>query len=225
MKIIEFKNQADMVVEFQDKNKYKTPTTYCNFKRGTISNPYDKALYGVGYLGEGKYTCHENGVLTNHYIIWANILCRCYYEKNRHLNSSYEGCGMVENWHNLQWFSEWYYDNVYDAGDGGRLHVDKDILFKDNKLYSPETCIMVPQRINMLFHTKPKSRDADLPNAIYRCKTGYQAQYNGKSLGVFKSVDDAVDAHDSAKRIHIKQIVNEYGNKLPVKVQNALLNW
>jgi hypothetical protein len=225
MKVVEYENCANIVVEFQDEHKYRTPATYNNFKRGTLKNPYDRALYGVGYLGEGKYTCHENGVLTNHYVAWASILCRCYYEKNRHLNSSYEGCGTIKEWHNLQYFSEWYYDNIYDVGNGERMHVDKDILFNGNKLYSPDTCIIVPQKINILFHTKEKKRDPDLPNAIHRCKTGYQSFYNGKSLGVFNSVESAVKAHDDTMRIHIKQLVDGYGTKLPDKVRNVLLNW
>lgn len=33
-----------------------------------------------------------------------------------------------------------------------------------------------------------KNRDSDLPNAIYRCVNGYRAAYNGKSLGVFKTL-------------------------------------
>lgn len=225
MKIIEVLQNDKIIVQFQDKFKHSKETHWNNFKRGTVLNPYDKTLYGVGYLGEGKYTCHDNGVLTNHYIIWANILCRCYYEKNRHLNSSYEGCGMVDNWHNLQWFSEWYYDNVYDAGDGGRLHVDKDILFKDNKLYSPETCIMVPQRINMLFMKKSRITDADLPAGIRRTMSGFSAEYNTKYLGVYEKLDKAIEQYEIEKRIHIKELADEYKKVMPSEVYNALINW
>lgn len=225
MEIINVLPNNKIIVKFKDEYGFEKEMHWNNFKRGTALNPYDKALYGAGYLGEGKYKCHENGVLTNHYIVWGNMLCRCYYEKNRHLHSSYEGCEVCNEWLNLQNFAEWYYDNIYDAGDGGRLHIDKDILFKGNKIYSPENCIMVPQRINMIFMTKAKKKDADLPNTIRRCKKGFKSSYNGKALGVFKTLEEAIEAHDSAKRMNIKQAISEYGDKLPNKVLVSLLNW
>lgn len=55
MKIIEYNNSSNIVVEFQDKHKAKVRTTYVNFQRRQVRNPYDKTVYGVGYLGEGVH--------------------------------------------------------------------------------------------------------------------------------------------------------------------------
>ena len=43
--------------------------TYQSFKNGTIKCPYEPRVYGVGYLGEGKYTATENGKKTDKYDI------------------------------------------------------------------------------------------------------------------------------------------------------------
>ena len=78
MKIIEYKDATNMVVEFQDEYKTKVHTRYGDFKKGRVKNPYDKTVHGVGYLGEGKYKSSENGKLTKVYIIWVSMIQRCY---------------------------------------------------------------------------------------------------------------------------------------------------
>ena len=62
----------------------------------------------------------------------------------------------------FQNFAKWFDDNKYEVD--GRLHIDKDILYPNCKIYSPETCLLIPQRINMLFLNKPNKRG--LPNGI-----------------------------------------------------------
>ena len=75
MKIINYRNCDDIVVEFQDQYKYKKNTTYANFRRGQVKNPYDKTACGVGCVGEGKYLTKENGRSTKLYSCWKPFLC------------------------------------------------------------------------------------------------------------------------------------------------------
>ena len=70
---------------------------------------------------------------------------------------------------NFQNFAQWYDNHKYECD--GRLHIDKDIKYPGNKLYSPYHCILVPQRINMLFSNKLNKRG--LPNGIDKNKKGY----------------------------------------------------
>lgn len=227
MQIIGYKLRSDVRIKFLDEYGYETSTTYNNFERGTIKNPYDKTIYGVGYKGEGKHLPYYKNTnnQTAKYTTWENMICRCYHEKDRELNLAYKDCTVCKEWHNFQIFSDWYEDNFYDIRDGTRMHIDKDVLVYGNKIYSPTTCIFLPQRINMIFMEKAKNRDVDLPNAIYRCKTGFQASYNGNSLGVFKTLEEAVNAHDTKKRIHIKKVANEYKGRIPEYIYEALLRW
>ena len=221
MQIIRFNVQSDMRIKFLDEHGYETNTTYGNFKNGQIKNPYDKSVKGIGYMGEGIHRAKVNGKATLQNSIWVQMIRRCYTIED----SQWRDCEICEEWLNYQNFAEWYNANYYDLGDGTRMHLDKDILIKGNRLYSPETCMIVPQRINMIFMTKERGVDADLPNAIYRCVNGYQSSYNGKSLGVFKTLDEAIAEHDRVKRIHIKEVAEEYYGKIPDKLYNAMLAW
>jgi hypothetical protein len=221
MQIIRYTNHSDIRIKFLDEHGFEMNNTYSNFKRGTVKNPYDRSVRGIGYLGVGKHKPNVKGVPTLCHAIWTQMIRRCY----SIAGSPYEDCEVCEEWLNYQNFADWYYANHYDIGDGKRMHLDKDILVKGNRLYSPETCMIVPQRINMIFMTKQKGVDADLPNAIRRCAHGYQAAYNGKSLGVFKTLEDAIEAHDTSKRIHIKQVAEEYRLRIPPKLYNAMLAW
>lgn len=51
MQIIEYNNAKDMVVEFQDKYKYRLHTRYEYFKNGKCKNPFFPSVYEHGYLG------------------------------------------------------------------------------------------------------------------------------------------------------------------------------
>ena len=72
---------------------------------------------------------------------------------------------------------------------------------------------------------KARKKDQDLPNAINRCANGFQASYNGKSLGIFKTLDEAITVHDTEMIKHIKQLAEEYKTVLPKKVYKALINY
>jgi hypothetical protein len=223
MKIIEYNNYNDLVIEFQDEYKYKTNTTYQNFKIGKIKNPYDKNTFGRGYIGEGKYLTRIGKNTTSNYRAWYSMMERCYAGEDRKYFPSYIGCSMHEEWWNFQTFCKWREDEWYTCGTE-RMHIDKDILINGNKVYSPETCLLVPQRINMIFMTKV--RKDNLPNGIRQNVSGtYVSYYNGMRYGTHKTIEEAVAEHDEKKRIHIKEVAEEYKNKVPQKVYEALLKW
>ena len=108
-----------------------------------------------------------------------------------------------------------------------RMHLDKDILIKGNKVYSPDTCLIVPQSINEIFHSSGrKTKDIDLPYTILRTSKGkYSVSFRSKSLGVYDTVDKALDAYLKVKKDYIRQKVEEMENELPIKVRDALLAW
>lgn len=224
MKIIRYENITDLDVEFQDEYKYKTKAYYQNFKKGTILNPYDKSIYGVGYSGIGSHpTRIDKNKMSLVYSIWHSLISRCYNEKMRHNFPAYENCIVCDEWHNFQVFADWYEDNYYNDNSGGRMHMDKDILITGNRLYSPETCIFVPQRINMIFMTK--FNKSGLPTGVSSYRNKFRSKYNNEELGIFITLDEAVKAHEDAKRIHIKQVANEYKDKIPQKLYDVLINW
>lgn len=70
MKIIEYRMRDDIDIEFLDDFHYvKKHNTYSNFKSGSVKNPYDRTLFGVGYLGDGEYMARKNHKMEDSYEI------------------------------------------------------------------------------------------------------------------------------------------------------------
>ena len=55
IEIIKYNNAHDILIEFQDDHKTKVNIQYSKFKNGGVKNPFHPSVYGIGYLGEGKY--------------------------------------------------------------------------------------------------------------------------------------------------------------------------
>lgn len=225
MKIVRYGSFDDIDIEFMDEFHYiKEHQIYSNFKSGGVKNPYDRTICGVGYIGVGEYKTGTDTKHTEEYQNWTCMIRRCYDEKLKERYSAYYGdCCVCDEWHNFQNFARWWNENIYRVGTE-RMHLDKDILFDGNRMYSPNTCVISPQRINMLFLKKPNKYN--LPNGIKPSSKGrYESKYNGKHLGVFDSIEDAVMAHDIAKSEALIQIANEYKDKIPNNLYEALINW
>ena len=84
-----------------------------------------------------------------YYVIWDNMVQRC----KSHIN--YTDIVVCEEWLNFSNFTEWMESN-YNPETMQGWHLDKDILVKGNKIYSPKTCCFVPQEINKTFTTKKR---------------------------------------------------------------------
>ena len=222
MKIIRYGSYDDIDVEFLDEHHYiKEHNTYSNFKTGGIKNPYDKTLFGVGYVGVGEHmTGFPKVGMTEEYHCWQNMLERCYCEKLKELHPAYYEISTVcEEWHNYQNFASWHKEHRYKINE--RLHLDKDILFAGNKEYSSSKCLLVPQRLNMMFMNKSNNRG--LPNGIAKYKSGYLAKYGGKELGIFSTVEEAYIEQTKKKKEAIEELANEYKNIIPKEVYDAVM--
>lgn len=225
MKIVKYNNCSDIEVGFQDEHKYIKHTTYNCFTKGQVKNPYDRDLYGVGYHGVGKWKVKdEDGKWSRVYLCWRHMLERCYHEKSSWQYPAYYGiCTVCDEWKCFQTFAEWYKEREYDID--GRLHLDKDILFDGNKEYSPDKCLLVPQKINMLFMDYRPNKDG-LPHGIGKAANGrYSSAYRGKSLGVFNTLEKAIAVHDIARLDYINEVTEGQKDTLPIKVYNALKNY
>lgn len=111
---------------------------------------------------------------------------RCYINKKKY--PAYYGIVTIcDEWLVFQNFAKWYDENKYECE--GRLHVDKDILHPGNKVYSPENCILLPQRINELFFVNSRGT-SNLPQGIREAATGYSASFQGKHLGTYKTLKE-----------------------------------
>ena len=227
MIIIKYKNTNDINVLFPEYNWIAYGVKYIQFKKGGIKCPYEPRLYYVGYIGEGKYKGEVDGKLTNEYKTWAGMLKRCYCEQQIKKDKVYVNCVVCEEWHNFQNFAEWFENNYYEI-ENEEMNLDKDILIKGNKIYSPNTCIFVPRTINSIFTKNNKARGelpigVDIKNNKFRsrCRTIYKEVY----LGMFNTAEEAFNAYKTFKENYIKQVANEYKDKIPYKLYNAMYSY
>lgn len=238
MRIIRYDNANNIIVEFQDEYKAKVHTKYCHFVNGQVKNPYHLSICNIGYIGMGKYkSIDEDGKKTKAYIIWSNMLRRCYdpYIINKHI--TYKDCIVCNEWHNFQNFAEWYENNYYEVLDE-KMHLDKDILIKGNKIYSPETCMFVPQRINTLFVKKDVNR-GHYPIGLYerycknilkicvKCSISDKKGSKRIYLGDFP-LDrpfQAFTVYKNFKENYIKQVADEYKDLIPKELYEALYKY
>jgi hypothetical protein len=231
MTIVEYINTQDITVKFDNGQILKS--NYSNFKKGTIKSLYDKSICNIGYIGEGKYQCWNNKNKTKPYICWCSMFTRCYNENQRYMNPTYKDCTVAEEWHNFQNFAKWFYENYYEVDDE-RMDLDKDILVKGNKVYSPEACIFVPKDINSLFVNRQGDR-GNYPLGISKAyKSGFVAtcsiydnnKYIIKRIGKFNSIEDAFySGYKPFKENYIKQVADKYKDQIPKKLYDAMYNW
>lgn len=223
MKIIKYRNSRDVDAMFLDEYNYvKTHITYDNFKNGSVTNPYDRTVYDIGYIGIGNHIIKTGNEKSQAYRVWHEMIARCYAETKKDEYPSYYNISTVcEEWKCYQRFADWYENEMYECGE--RLHLDKDILYPGNKIYSPYTCLLVPQRINSIF--KNISNNRKLPTGVIKHKNGYLAEYSGKKLGIYRTVEKAFEIYANEKEKVVKQIANEYKDIIPEKVYNALYEY
>lgn len=235
MIVIEYRNNKDIDVCFPQYDWTFKHTSYKEFKNGEIKCPYERRYYGIGYLGEGKYKVKENGKTTKCYNAWRSMLQRCYDEKFHKKRPTYKGCKMCDDWHNFQNFGKWYYDNYYEI-EGQKMCLDKDILLKGNKIYSPETCIFVPNNINTLFIKNDKCRGVYMIGVSYHKQTGkFRASCNIYDLkerkrkithlGYYNTPEEAFNVYKYFKEKYIKQVADEYKDKIPSELYDAMYNY
>lgn len=229
VEIVEYNNNKDLWIEFQDEYKAIVHTEYACCKNGQVKNPCHKSVYDVGYRGQGKYKSKINNKITEYYTDWHSMMVRCYSKKCYRNYNSYENCIVCEEWHNFQEFAKWWHNNYYEI-EGETICLDKDILCKGNKIYSPDTCIFVPKRINTLFVKRDNDR-GDYPIGVCYLKDrdkyeAYCSTLEGiKYIGLYNTPQEAFQAYKTFKEAYIKQVADEYKGRIPDKLYNAMYAW
>lgn len=229
MIIIKYNNNKDIDVFFPKYNWTFHGTTYNCFKNGNIKCPYEPRVRGIGYIGEGKYTSRVNGEKIKSYVKWGNMLNRCY-GKGGKRDVTYKECFVCDEWLNFQNFAEWFDNNYYEIPNE-RMCLDKDILVKGNKIYSPNTCVFTPEKINILFNKNNKVR-GDCPIGVTYNKRDkiYEAsccidKRHQVYLGRYNDVNKAFQVYKEFKENYIKQVADEYKSLIPNKLYIAMYKY
>ena len=228
MKIVRYGNSRDIDVQFIKDGTVVKHREYKDFKKGQIKNPMTPTYYGIGFIGVGKFkTCDGNGKPTKCHKVWLDMLMRCYSSKYQEKQPTYKGCTVCQEWWNFQVFAEWYYEHYYEFGNNERMELDKDILNKGNKVYSPNNCVFVPQCINKLF-IKSNKRRGEYPIGVNKHGNKFQAHLckgNRKQIHLCTcdTPEEAFQVYKHAKEQYIKEVANEYKLYIPQKLYDAMI--
>lgn len=229
MTIIRYKNVHDIDVAFED-GIIEGHTRYRYFKNGSIVNYNIPSYLGVGYRGYGKYKTRKNNIKTEEYVKWGSMLTRCYSKKLKQ-RENYIDCYVCDEWLNFQNFAEWYNNHLYYIPDVDTLDLDKDIKIKGNKVYSPETCLLIPKRLNSIVLNRHNDRGNECIGVSFSYKTGkYIASCNmlnskQRYLGSYSTEKEAFNIYKKVKEHEIMVALDMYKKYLPDYIYNAILNY
>lgn len=223
--IIEYRNCNDIDIKFED-GYIKKRISYKHFLEENVSHPFIPTLLNVGYIGETN-TSDGSGKLLKSYKCWSGMIQRCYDPKQHIKHPTYKDCEVCEEWKCYANFKKWYDENIYEI-EGERMHLDKDILIKGNKIYSPDTCVFVPQCINSLF-TKCNSKRGNLPIGVTLHNHKYRASLSTSegriTSKVYDTKEEAFLVYKEIKEKEIKRVADLYKDKIPQKLYDAMYNY
>lgn len=183
-------------------------------------------IVGVGVCDKGEFSARDGKKQSSGYITWKHMIERCYDPKYAAKFPTYACCEVAEEFKSFQGFMVWA---TKQKGYGEpKVALDKDLLAKGNKIYSPDTCIFIPRDINVLL-TKANARRGEYPLGVSLNQGRYMATlcYFGrnKNLGRFHSPEEAFEAYKKAKEAHIKFLASQYKDVLDKRAYVALQSY
>ena len=192
-----------------------------------------KLIHGVGindadyvtqrFEGKGSTNGKRNWKLVwvcPFYRRWREMLKRCYYDGYHTTRPSYKDCTVCHEWIYFSKFKAWM-----EQQDWQDKVLDKDLLVKGNKVYSPETCVFISDVLNS-FLADNKAKQGEWPMGVHFAKGKFQARccvFNGqrKYLGAFDTPEEAHIVYLEFKNQMAKELA-EF--ETDVRIIKALLN-
>lgn len=170
--------------------------------RGSFKDPMLPSAMGVGILGDDDFKSTDQSCIT-----WRNMLRRVYSPKPGLEYEAYKDCSVCSDWLFFPNFRKWFDNQVYYKG----YQLDKDLLFKNNKVYSADTCVFVPQEINKFLTSRVRKRGMYPVGVSYKTSNSkWDAKLSigssSKYLGLFDSPEEAFAAYKEAKENEAKRL-------------------
>ena len=97
-----------------------------------------RLIHGVGINDVNAPTeSRENGkrVKDGYYVLWREMLARCYSIKRQKYRPNYVGCTVHSDWHKFSNFKKWV--DTQPQVNWRELYLDKDLLTKSKEINPP----------------------------------------------------------------------------------------
>jgi len=182
-----------------------------------------RLVCGVGindadYVVEKKINGKRNACPI--YLSWRRMLERCYSIKFKIRRPTYTGCSVSEEWLTFSNFSNWM-----KSQDWQGMHLDKDILIDNNKVYSSVNCCFVSPKTNTLLGSCLASRGKYLIGCSWHKPSKKFAAYVSINcirvhLGSFNT---EIEAHNEWRKAKAAEIIKSAFTQTQDNVREALL--
>jgi hypothetical protein len=157
------------------------------------------------------------------------MFARCYSELELKKYPSYKGCSISEEFIKFTDFKKWV--DSQPNKDWENCHLDKDLLIKDNKVYSPDTCAFITADLNTFLTDSEASRGEYLIGVTYHKRDKvFEAKCNNP-FGKTTEEDRYLGRYDTEESAHLawKAKKHEYScifaeAQTDERVAKALLN-
>lgn len=233
MTIIDYVDNRTVTVRFEDTGKTKI-CEYKKFKDGKVKDRFYPIVYGKGFLGNTTSMKADGSGKKKSYKVWNSMLMRCYDEKIHKTRPTYIDCNVCGEWLCYENFEKWFDENYYEI-QNEKMVLDKDILLKGNRVYSPDTCVFVPERINGMFVKHDRDRGKfpigvsyDSGHKKFKANVNIiigEGKYDNYHLGFYDTIEEAFMKYKEAKEELIRNVANEYKDVIPQKLYNALYKY
>ena len=164
-------------------------------------------LYGIGVNDANYYVIRTEKVNGKKKIVWEcpyyrkwrAMFDRCYNKIYQEKQPTYKGCYVCDEWHSFSNFKGWMEKQNWVG-----MHLDKDILVEGNKVYSPDTCVLVSRKVNNFLTDRKNDRGGyplgvHLNNGKLRAVCSNPKTGKREHLGYFITEEDAYLAWLSRK--------------------------
>ena len=224
--VIEYQDSRTVNIVFDGYEKHIKTLRSDHLREGKFKNNYKPVLFGVGYIGEGKYRPRDNAFMKMVYDTWKNMIARGYSDETKAKQPTYVSVSVCEDWFNFQNFADWMINHEFS---GLGYHLDKDLISRGNKLYSKENCTLLPRELNAVLSVK-NTLIKGIPTGVHKVGNRYLAKFRlgkegDKVLGTFKTPEEASAVYVEAKEKYVKYVAEKWHGKIEERAYQALMNW
>jgi len=152
-----------------------------------------------------------------YYRKWASMINRCYNGSF----STYDNSVVCDEWKYFSNFKKWMIEQ-----DWVGMELDKDLLYPNNSIYSPEKCLFVPKELNSLFVDSKSSRgECPMGVSFDKRREKYEScisiDNRKKFLGYFDDQYSAHKAWQNYKVIILREQLEKFSD---IKYKNIIIS-